>query len=173
MTPNTFTSSKFFPESAFFTITPIDFLVRSNSRAPTLLASLFHHWQHPSNNKDMTMTSDAFHIKKIIMHSNSIDCAQKKSTYLASQMNPEMEYIHQEAPFSRPKPGICITQSPNSSNSHNKLIMNEFRQRFFKMTCPRAYIIKKYQLNHPFLHRLSWLLYTLLLKYWRFYISLL
>ena len=45
---NTLTSSKFFPESVF-TITPIDFLVRSNSRVATLLAALLHHWQHPSN----------------------------------------------------------------------------------------------------------------------------
>jgi hypothetical protein len=116
MIPNTFTSSKFFPESVFFTITPIDFLVRSNSRVPTLLASLFHHWQHPSNNKDIAITSDAFHTK-FIMHSYCIDCEQKKSTYLANQMNPEMEYIRQEAPFSRPKPATCITRSHNISNS--------------------------------------------------------
>jgi hypothetical protein len=48
---NTLTSNKFFPESAF-TITPIDFLVRSNSRVATLLAALFHHWQHPLNNNN-------------------------------------------------------------------------------------------------------------------------
>lgn len=42
----TFTSSALLPELVL-TITPIDFLMRSNSRVAILLATLFHHLQQP------------------------------------------------------------------------------------------------------------------------------
>jgi hypothetical protein len=42
----TFTSRALLPELVF-TMTPIDFLVRSNSRVAILLATLFHQLQQP------------------------------------------------------------------------------------------------------------------------------
>ena len=80
---NTLTSSKFFPESAF-TITPIDFLVRSNSRVATLLAALLHHWQHPSNSS----SSSNYYLLFKKASRFFLNKGKEKSTYLANQTNP-------------------------------------------------------------------------------------